>query len=60
LIDITYDRTVGEEVLRRLVAALPDLIAEAVDCAEEPSIGPPEPGDIEVRFRERSPLDVGE
>lgn len=60
LIDITHDPSVDEAVLRRLVSALPDLVAEAVNCPEEPWIGPPEPGDIEIRFRERSRLDVGE
>lgn len=60
LIDITYDQTVGDEVLRQLVELLPGLVAEAVECPEEPWIGPPEPGDIEILFREKSPLDVGE
>jgi hypothetical protein len=60
LIDITYDPTVGEDVLRRLVRVLPGLVAEAIECPEEPWSGPPNPGDIEIRFRERSPLDVGE
>jgi len=39
---------------------LPDVVAEAVDCPEEPWIGPPEPGDLEIRFREKSPHDFGE
>jgi hypothetical protein len=60
LIDITHDPSVDEAVLRRLVRALPDLVAEAVDCPEEPWVGPPESGDIEIRVRERSRLDVGE
>ena len=60
LVDVTYDRAVGEEVLRRLAETLPDAVSEAVDCPEEPWIGPPEPGDLEVRFRERSPYDLGE
>lgn len=60
LIDITYDQTVGDERLRRLGELLPDIVAEAVDCPEEPWAGPPAPGDIEIRFREKSLLDVGE
>jgi hypothetical protein len=60
LIDVTYDATVDEKVLRRLGELLPDLVAEAVDCPEEPWTGPPEPGDIEIRFRGKSQLDVGE
>lgn len=59
LIDVTYDAGVSEEVLRRLAEELPDVVAEAVECPEEPWIGPPGPGDIEIRFREKSPLDVG-
>jgi hypothetical protein len=60
LIDVTYDGTVSEEVLRRLGELLPDVVAEAVECPEEPTTGPPGPGDIAIRFREKSPLDVGD
>jgi hypothetical protein len=60
LIDITYDQSVGEDLLRQLRELLPDVVAEAVECPEEPWTGPPEPGDIEIRFREKSPLDAGE
>ena len=60
LIDVTYDGKLGEEVLRRLGELLPDVVGEAVECPEEPSTGPVEPGDIEIRFRKKSPLDVGD
>jgi hypothetical protein len=60
LIDVTYDATVSEEALLRLGELLPAVVSEAVDCPEEPWIGPPEPGDIEIRFRRKSPLDVGD
>jgi hypothetical protein len=60
LIDVTYDETIGEDVLRRLGEVLPDVVSEAVDCPEEPWIGPPGPGDIEIRFRTKSQLDVGD
>jgi hypothetical protein len=60
LIDVTYDGTVGEEVLCRLGELLPDVVSEAVDCPEEPWTGPAEPGDIEIRFRKKSPLDAGD
>ena len=60
LIDVTYDGKVGEEVLRRLGELLPDVVGEAVECPEEPSTGPVEPGHIEIRFRKKSPLDVGD
>jgi len=60
LIDVTYDAKVGEQVLRRLAELLPDVVSEAVQCPEEPWTGPLEPGDIEIRFRRKSPLDVGD
>ena len=60
LIDVTYDGTMGEQVLRRLGELLPDVVGEAVECPEEPLTGPREPGDIEIRFRRKSPLDVGD
>jgi hypothetical protein len=60
LIEVTYDPRVGAESLRSLADLLPDVVAEAVACPEEPWAGPPQPGDIEIRFRERSPLDVGQ
>jgi len=60
LIDVTYDDTVGGETLRRLAELLPGAVAEAVDCPEEPVTGPAGPGDIEIRFRDRSPFDTGE
>lgn len=60
LIEVTYDATVDETVLHRLGELLPDVVAEAVDCPEEPWTGPAQPGDIEIRFRQKSQLDVGE
>lgn len=60
LIDVTHDDTLDEERLRRLRELLPDVVAEAVDCPEEPWIGPPDEGDIEIRFRRKSDLDVGD
>jgi hypothetical protein len=59
LIDVTYGAGVGEEVLRRLAELLPDVVIEAVECPEEPVTGPAQPGDIEIRFHRKSPLDVG-
>jgi hypothetical protein len=59
LIDVTYDGTAGEEVLRHLGELLPVLVGEAVECPEEPVTGPVQPGDIEIRFRKKAPLDVG-
>ncbi|HEY1345495.1 MAG TPA: hypothetical protein VGF54_10950 [Streptosporangiaceae bacterium] len=55
LIDVTYDGSVDEEVLRRLGELLPAVVGEAVECPEEPWTGPEQPGDIEIRFRKKSP-----
>ena len=60
LIEVTYGAGAGEEVLRRLGELLPGVVGEAVGCPEEPVTGPPQPGDIEIRFRKKSSLDVGE
>ncbi len=60
LIDVTYDGSVGEEILRRLAEVLPDLVSETVDCEEEPWTGQLGLGDIEIRFRKKSVLDVGD
>jgi len=60
LIDISFDATLTEPALRRLGQVLPDIVAEAVACPEEPWLGPPEPGDFEIRFRQKGPFDVGD
>jgi hypothetical protein len=59
LIDVTYDSTVSDDSLRRLGEILPAIVSEAVDCPEDPWIGPNSDGDIEIRFRSKSALDVG-
>jgi hypothetical protein len=60
LIDVSYDQAVSEPDLSRLAILLPEIVAEAVNCPEEPWTGPPAPGDIEIRFRRKGTLDVGE
>ena len=60
LVDVTYDAKIGEVSLRRLGEVLPDIVAEAVACPEEPWVGPPGKGDIEIRFHPKSAVDVGE
>ena len=59
LVDVTYDDTVGEPLLIRLGKILPDVVAEAVDCPEEPWVGPAQDGDVEIRFRGKEAIDVG-
>jgi hypothetical protein len=60
LIDVRYDKTVPDDALRKLAEVLPDVVAEAVDCPEEPWIGPPAVGDFDIRFRSKSTFDVGD
>ena len=60
LVDVTYDTTLTEPALRRLGQVLLDVVAEAVGCPEEPWVGPPQPGDIEIRFREKGSLNIGD
>ncbi len=60
LVDITHDRRVTDAELRCLADNLPDLVAEAVNCHDEPWSGAPEAGDIEIRFHVRSDHDVGQ
>ncbi len=59
LVDVTYDDTIGEPLLLRLGRILPNVVAEAVDCPEEPWVGPVQDGDLEIRFRGKEPFDVG-
>lgn len=60
LVEVTYDRNVTAVELQRLAELLPDLVAEAVDCPEEPWVGPAAPGDIEIRFHPRGQHDVSQ
>jgi hypothetical protein len=60
LIDVTYGTAVSVEVLRRLASALPPIVSEALDCPDDPWVGDPEVGDLEIRFHERNHVDVGE
>ena|ERR1022692_2344214 len=55
-VEVVYDSTITEPMLRQLAELLPDLVTEAVTCPEEPKAGPPELGDLEIRFRPKVPL----
>lgn len=59
-IEVTYDATLAESGLQTLAHVLPDIVADAIACPEEPWVGPPQPGDIEIRFRSKGQFDVGE
>jgi hypothetical protein len=43
-----------------LVNSCQTLVGEAADRPEEPWVGPPGPGDIEIPLRNKSPLDRGD
>ncbi len=60
LIDVTYDSSILVPALCQLRELLPDVVAEAVNCPEEPQTGPRKIGDIEIRFHPRHDLDVGD
>ena len=57
LVEITYARCVPEPVLRQLAEMLPHAVSVAVRCPEEPYDGDLQPGDVDLRFRERGPFD---
>ncbi|WP_327287775.1 hypothetical protein [Streptomyces sp. NBC_01198] len=59
LVDITYPHSVAGSKLRELGSVLPHLVSRAVECPEEPYDGDLQPGDVEIRFRRRDPLDPG-
>ncbi|HEV2427561.1 MAG TPA: hypothetical protein VGS61_05020 [Acidimicrobiales bacterium] len=60
LVDVTCDETVTDAQRGRLLELLVDAVAEAVDCPEEPTVGPPGVGDLEIRLRDKGDWDVGE
>ena len=57
---MTHDSTISADTLRHLGEVLPAIVAEAVDCTDEPWTGPPAAGDIEIEIHSKGPLDVGE
>jgi hypothetical protein len=59
IVDITHSPDVAEDQLRRLAQALPHAVSVAVECPEEPYDHPLLPGDVEIRFHEKGPFDVG-
>lgn len=59
IVEVVHAASVGESRLRRLAAALPHAVSLAVACPEEPYDHPLGPGDVDLRFRARGPLDSG-
>lgn len=60
LVDVTYDESIDEQRLRMLVHLLEDVVPRAIACPEEPLVGPPALGDLEIRLHPKSASDVGE
>lgn len=58
IVDVTYARGIEEQTLRTLAQLLPHEVSLAVECPEEPYDHDLQPGDVELRFRERSPFDA--
>jgi len=59
VIEVTYKpSSVTKPELQLLCDFLPDVVSEAVDCPEEPWVGPLAAGDMNIFFRPIGPLDV--
>jgi hypothetical protein len=60
LVDVAFDTRLSRADLARIAEVLRDVVPLAVECPEEPIIGPLAAGDLEIRFRPRGVDDVGE
>jgi hypothetical protein len=60
LIDVTFSERIKPDQLRTLGELLSEVVPRAVDCPEDPFVGPPAMGDLEIRFHRKGALDVGE
>ena len=60
LVDVSHDPRLTSAELARIADALRHCIPLAVDCEEEPIVGPIGIGDLEIRFRRRASEDVGD
>ncbi|MEQ1701199.1 MAG: hypothetical protein ABMA25_13885 [Ilumatobacteraceae bacterium] len=60
LVDVSFDPRLDSADLARIAGVLRDVVPLAVECPEEPIVGPLGPGDLEIRFRPRGVHDVGE
>jgi hypothetical protein len=59
IVEVTHNPHVAEEQLRHLSSVLPHAVSVAVECPEEPYDDNLRPGDVDIRFRARGPLDTG-
>ena len=60
LVDVFFDPRVDVDQLRRIADVLRDVVPRAVECPEEPIVGPLAVGDLEIRFTPRGSADVSE
>ncbi|GEP39842.1 hypothetical protein NPS01_35050 [Nocardioides psychrotolerans] len=58
IVEVTYASDIEDDALRRLAELLPHEVSLAVECPEEPYDHDLQPGDVELRFRGRSPFDA--
>lgn len=59
IVEVSHDADVPATALGALARVLPHAVSLAVECPEEPYDHELRPGDVELRFRERGPRDVG-
>lgn len=57
IIDVTCSSRVTGATKTQIAAALPHLVSVAVECDDEPYDGPPQMGDVLIRFHGVGPLD---
>lgn len=60
LVDVTFDSDLTSADRARIAEVLCEVVPLAVECPEEPIIGPLAAGDLEIRFHPRGADDVGE
>ena len=59
IVTVTTGSDLDANTLARLRELLPEAVALAVECPEEPFDGLLKPGDVDIRFRSFGPHDVG-
>jgi hypothetical protein len=60
LVDVAFDTRLTPADLARIADLLRKVVPLAVECPEEPIVGPRTAGDLEIRFRPRGVDDVGD
>ena len=60
LVDVAFDTQLTSADLARIADVLREVVPLAVECPEDPIVGPLAAGDLEIRFRPRGADDVGE